>query len=184
MWDSTIGAGTVLAGSAAAGALPCGGGAPRHPAAEIRELAIISKQPDKYHGWPTSPRRKTGQLLVSCSGGRDAHGRPFGAVEWSSSDDGGATARGPRAHGHADRRPRFGRPETARVRPGDTVTSLAYCRFASGPERSPRARTAPARGKNGRWAAVHSQRDEAQRKAQLGSGGCVPDRWGKTFGAA
>ena len=59
------------------------------PAAEILETRVISKQPTLYHGWPTLARRKNGQLLLVCSGGREAHVCPFGRVELMTSDDGG-----------------------------------------------------------------------------------------------
>lgn len=61
------------------------------PKAEIREIKVISHQPELYHGWPTLARRKNGQLLVVCSGGREAHVCPFGRVELMRSDDGGQT---------------------------------------------------------------------------------------------
>ncbi len=44
-----------------------GAALPAAPAAEIRDLAIISKQPDKYHGWPTvapAEKRAIARLLL------------------------------------------------------------------------------------------------------------------------
>ncbi len=61
------------------------------PKASIRETKVISYQPDLYHGWPTVARRSNGQLLLVCSGGREAHVCPFGRVELMRSDDGGDT---------------------------------------------------------------------------------------------
>jgi len=66
------------------------------PTAEIQETTVISHQPGLYHGWPTLARRKNGQLLLVCSGGREAHVCPFGRVELMRSDDGGKTWGWPR----------------------------------------------------------------------------------------
>jgi sialidase-1 len=61
------------------------------PKAEVLETKVISHQPELYNGWPTVARRKCGQLLVVCSGGREAHVCPFGRVEMMRSDDEGRT---------------------------------------------------------------------------------------------
>jgi sialidase-1 len=61
------------------------------PKASVHETKVISFQPDLYHGWPTVARRKCGQLLLSYSGGREAHVCPFGRVELMRSDDEGKT---------------------------------------------------------------------------------------------
>ncbi len=175
----------VLAGSAAAGSLFVGRRASAAPAAEIRDLAIISKQPDKYHGWPTVARRKNGQLLVSCSGGREAHVCPFGRVELISSDDGGATWSEARVLMDTPIDDRdSGVLETVK---GSilvtTFTSLAYVPILE------RARKIAAGEKGAwpaekmdRWLAVHNQLDEAQRKAQLGVWMLRSTDAGKTFG--
>ncbi len=175
----------VLAGSAAAGSLLVGRRASAAPAAEIRDLAIISKQPDKYHGWPTVARRKNGQLLVSCSGGREAHVCPFGRVELISSDDGGATWSEARVLMDTPIDDRdSGVLETAK---GSilvtTFTSLAYVPSLE------RARKIAAGEKGAwpaekmdRWLAVHNQLNEAQRKAQLGVWMLRSTDGGKTFG--
>ena len=59
------------------------------PAAQILETKVISRQPDLYHGWPTLARCRNGQLLLVCSGGREAHVCPFGRVELMRSHDQG-----------------------------------------------------------------------------------------------
>src|SRR5579871_5723235 len=41
------------------------------PRARIESIAIISQQPEFYHGWPTLFRRRNGELLVAYSGGRE-----------------------------------------------------------------------------------------------------------------
>jgi sialidase-1 len=53
--------------------------------------AVISHQPDLYHGWPTLARRRNGELLVAYSGGREQHVCPYGRVELIRSRDDGRT---------------------------------------------------------------------------------------------
>lgn len=55
----------------------------------VESIAIISRQPEYYHGWPTLAARRNGELLLAYSGGRDAHVCPFGRVELMRSHDGG-----------------------------------------------------------------------------------------------
>lgn len=81
----------VTGTAVAAAVLGMGRSAAAGPAAEIEELKVISHQPELFHGWPTIARRKNGQLLVVCSGGRESHVCPFGRVELMRSDDGGET---------------------------------------------------------------------------------------------
>src|SRR5947208_17160152 len=59
--------------------------------ARVDSVAIISRQPEFYHGSPTLAQRKNGELLVAYSGGREAHVCPFGRVELIRSSDGGHT---------------------------------------------------------------------------------------------
>lgn len=61
------------------------------PTFVVDEIKTISLQTDRYHGWPTLARRNNGELLVVCSGGREAHVCPFGRVEWIRSFDDGQT---------------------------------------------------------------------------------------------
>src|SRR2546426_9488403 len=65
--------------------------APAAPRVRVDEIRVISQQPQFYHGWPTLARRKNGQLLLVCSGGREAHVCPFGRVELMRSNDDGQT---------------------------------------------------------------------------------------------
>jgi sialidase-1 len=60
-------------------------------AAGDEPIVTISMQPEYYHGWPTLAVRKTGDLLLVCSGGRESHICPFGRVELMRSRDGGRT---------------------------------------------------------------------------------------------
>lgn len=70
-------------------------GRPRRAAAapeiKVHATKVISHEPQYYHGWPTLTRRRNGQLLVVCSGGREEHVCPFGRVEMISSNDNGET---------------------------------------------------------------------------------------------
>ena len=61
------------------------------PKAKIANTRVISLRPNHYHGWPTLARRKNGELLLVCSGGRESHVCPFGQVELMRSSDGGKT---------------------------------------------------------------------------------------------
>ena len=57
----------------------------------VDDTRTISLQADRYHGWPTMIRRKNGELLIVCSGGRESHVCPFGRVELIRSYDDGET---------------------------------------------------------------------------------------------
>ena len=63
---------------------------PVAPGFKIEEIRTISLQ-NRYHGWPTLTRCKSGELMVVCSGGRDSHVCPFGRVELIRSSDNGKT---------------------------------------------------------------------------------------------
>ena len=58
---------------------------------DILETKVICKQPDRYIGWPTIARTKSGELLVVFSGNRDAHVCPFGVTQMVRSRDDGRT---------------------------------------------------------------------------------------------
>jgi hypothetical protein len=57
--------------------------------ATIHGTRVISHLPHQFHGWPTVARRRNGELLLVCSGGREGHVCPFGRVELMRSHDGG-----------------------------------------------------------------------------------------------
>jgi Neuraminidase (sialidase) len=59
--------------------------------ANVESLSVISQQAEFYHGWPTIAQDGKGNLLVVCSGGREAHVCPFGRVELIRSPTGGRT---------------------------------------------------------------------------------------------
>ena len=77
----------AAAGSAAWFAI--GRAAKAGPTAKVMERRVISWQRNLYHGWPTVARRRNGELLLVCSGGRQAHVCPFGRVELMRSYDEG-----------------------------------------------------------------------------------------------
>jgi len=141
------------------------------PRAVLRETKVISDQPHLYHGWPTLARQRSGRLLLSYSGGREAHVCPFGRVELMQSDDQGQTWSWPRVlldSGIDDRD--SGVVETAK---GSilvtTFSSLAYESILAKAEEA-------AAGQPGawpvqklrRWRAAHRRLSAAQRKAELG----------------
>jgi hypothetical protein len=84
----------MLASTAAATALTSFGIARRAlaaPRAKVHSTQVINPDRNLYCGWPTLARRGNGQLMVSWSGGREAHVCPFGRVEFMMSDDEGKT---------------------------------------------------------------------------------------------
>ncbi len=141
------------------------------PEARIRRIRTISKRPGLYHGWPTLARRSSGELIVVCSGGREAHVCPFGRVELMRSKDGGQSWSWPRVlmDSAIDDRD-AGICETARgTLLATTFTSLAYA------ERLERAMTEPG-GSNPQWpaarlsawTAAHERLSAAEREQLLG----------------
>jgi sialidase-1 len=139
--------------------------APAAPSANVLETRVISPQSQYYHGWPTLARRRSGQLLLAWSGGREAHVCPFGRVDYMTSDDDGATWTWPRTlldSGIDDRD--AGALETAEgTILVTTFTSLAYENIlAKGQAGSwPPERLA-------RWQAAHRRLPDEQRKTDLG----------------
>lgn len=128
------------------------------PVAQILDTKVISQVPNHYHGWPTITRRKDGQLLVVCSGGREQHVCPFGRVDLQRSHDNGDSWTYPRTvlDSPIDDRD-AGILETAK---GSllvtTFTSLAYVPGL------------PKDGNKPHWLAAHTRLSEAQRKNELG----------------
>lgn len=142
------------------------------PSAEISDLRVISKQPDLYNGWPTLARRKSGELLVVCSGGRQAHVCPFGRVELMRSVDEGRSWTWPRVlmDSAIDDRD-AGICETARGSLlATTFTSLAYVprlEEAEGQSEERSADWSPER--IAQWKSVHERVSAAERERMLGT---------------
>ena len=141
------------------------------PRAVVKETAVISDQPQHYHGWPTVARCRSGRLLLVCSGGREGHVCPFGRVELMQSDDDGHTWTWPRVvlDSAIDDRD-SGVVETAKgTLLVTTFTSLAYESGLAGAERAKPGQPGvwpPERLKH--WQAVHNRLTAAQRQADQG----------------
>lgn len=98
------------------------------PEVKILETTVISRQPEFYHGWPTTARRANGELWVVCSGGREEHVCPFGqVVAMTSRDDGASWTRSRVLHDSPMDDRDAGVLETAKgTLLATTFTSLAY----------------------------------------------------------
>ena len=142
------------------------------PRVEIDSITVISKKPDLYHGWPTLTRRHSGELLVVCSGGREAHICPFGWVELMRSKDEGRTWSWPRVllDSPIDDRD-AGVLETAEGTVlVTTFTSLKYESILKRAEKIERGQEgAWPEERLRRWQAVHQRISAPQREALLGS---------------
>lgn len=147
----------LISSSATASTLFLGTSARAAPTARILETKVVSQLPDLYHGWPTLARRKNGELLLVCSGGREEHVCPFGRTDFMRSTDGGETWCFPRVvmDGPIDDRD-AGVLETVR---GSILitnfTSLAY---------EPQLKN-----KGKRWQDAHNRTDAEGRRKSLGN---------------
>lgn len=141
------------------------------PKFSVEGIRTISLQADRYHGWPTMIRRKNGELLVVCSGGRESHVCPFGRVELIRSFDNGQSWTYARTlvDGPIDDRD-AGIVETAKgTLLVTTFTSLAYVpglkkAAAAAQQGQP---TMPAE-QLARWQAAHRRLSDTARSGQLG----------------
>ncbi len=150
-------------GFAASLAAPAVLRAAKAPGARVEAIAVISKQPDIYHGWPTLALRRDGSLLAVYSGGREAHVCPFGRVELMRSFDGGRTWSWPEVlmDSPIDDRDAGVLETPAGALLVTTFTSLAYQRTLDNAKD-----WAPERLE--RWNAVNRRATPAQRQALLG----------------
>jgi Neuraminidase (sialidase) len=160
---------SFVAASAAAGALAALPARRAHaaaPPAEVLETKVISQDDRFYNGWPTLCRRANGELVVTCSGGREGHVCPFGRVEMMTSRDEGKSWAYPRVllDGPIDDRD-SGVLETARgTLLATTFTSLAYEPTLAAANKAGKWDAA----KLARWNAANSRLSAEERKAQLG----------------
>ena len=160
---------TLVAASSAAAVfaiLPSRKAPAAAPQAEILETNILSLDGRFYSGWPTVCRRANGQLLATCSGGREAHVCPFGRVEMITSDDDGQTWTWPRTllDGPIDDRD-SGCLETAKgTLLVTTFTSLAYEPGLAAGNKDGQWDAA----KLARWNAVNNRLSADGRKKELG----------------
>jgi sialidase-1 len=146
----------------------------RRAAAErspVTELKVISRRPQLYHGWPTVARLRSGELLLSYSGGREGHVCPFGRVELMRSPDEGRTWSDPQVLldtliDDRDSGVLETRKGTLLV---TTFTSLAYEQMLAKAEKlKPGERGAWDPTRLARWLATRDRLSADQRKAKLG----------------
>ena len=139
--------------------------------ARIGVATTISWQPNVYHGWPTLVRRRNGELLVVCSGGRTAHIDPFGQVELIRSRDDGHNWTWPRVvlDGPLDDRDSGILETRTGTLLATTFTSLAYEPILRRAESiKPGAPGAWSKQRLAQWRAARDRLTAAERKAQLG----------------
>jgi len=158
-------------GTAGAWAVLGGRAAGAEAGARVREVTVISQEPKLYHGWPTLARCRSGRLLLTYSGGREAHVCPFGRVELMQSDDDGRTWTRPRVLSDSpiDDRDSGVLETDAGTILVTTFTSLAYEPIlkkaedaaAGSPGAWPQERLA-------RWRAANGRLSADERKARLG----------------
>ena len=135
------------------------------PQAKLLDTRVISHLKHRYHGWPTLAQRKSGELVLVCSGGREAHVCPFGRVELMRSGDEGKTWSWPEVvlDGPIDDRD-AGILETAKgTLLVTTFTSLAYEGILKRAEAAKNWEAA----KLARWQAAHNRVDSAGRQQAL-----------------
>lgn len=139
---------------------------PTKPPFEVLDVKSISHLEHRYHGWPTLARRRNGELLLVCSGGREAHVCPFGRVELMKSRDGGRTWTWPRVvmDGPIDDRD-AGVVETAKG--SILITSFSSLAYESLLQRAEKEGSWPA-DKLARWRAVQGRTTAEQRQRALG----------------
>ncbi len=141
------------------------------PQAVVQETKIVSQLPQRYHGWPTLARCRSGRLLLVCSGGREAHVCPFGRVELMTSDDEGRTWGKPRVVIDCPIDDRdAGVLETAKgTLLITTFTSLAYEPILAKAEKIvPGQPGAWPAERLARWQTAHNRLTAGQRQAELG----------------
>src|SRR5689334_11620119 len=146
--------------------------------AKVENIVTISQQPEFYHGWPTLLRRSNGELLVGCSGGREAHICPFGRVELIRSSDDGRTWSWPEVILDTpidDRDTGLCETQSGALL-ATTFTSLAYEPVLD------RAKDWPA-AKLERWRAANRRATSAQRHALLGTWMLRSEDQGMTWSA-
>ena len=137
----------------------------------VEDIRTISLQHDRYHGWPTMIRRKNGELLIVCSGGRESHVCPFGRVELIRSYDDGETWTYARTilDGPIDDRD-AGIVETAKgTLLATTFTSLAYQpTFDRGIATATTDKPSMSAERLARWKAAHARVPAGEHDKRLG----------------
>ncbi|MBM3800762.1 MAG: exo-alpha-sialidase [Acidimicrobiia bacterium] len=142
------------------------------PRVRVESTTVISMRPNLYHGWPTMARRRSGELLLVASGGREAHVCPFGWVElMRSKDDGNSWSFPEVLHDSVLDDRDAGVLETAKgTLLVTTFTSVGYeKRLAEAETIKPGQEGAWSEEKLRRWHAAHRRVSAAERQAGLGS---------------
>lgn len=136
------------------------------PSLKLVETRVISHQSQAYHGWPTVVRRRSGQLLLVCSGSRESHVCPFGRVELMRSDDEGRTWTWPEVimDSPIDDRD-AGVLETAQGT--ILITSFTSLAYEAPLQQAEKSGTWPAE-RLASWQAAHRRVSPEQRRAALG----------------
>ena len=147
-------------------------GAAAAPKARIDSIDVISMRPDLYHGWPTVARRRDGELLLVCSGGREHHVCPFGWVEMMRSKEGGRSWGWPRILMDTaidDRDAGVCETATGSILV-TTFTSMAYVDYMKDAKPGKRGRfTEWTQQGIDRWNAAHERTPAAEREGMLGT---------------
>ena len=141
------------------------------PRFRLDELRVISQQPRFYHGWPTVARRRNGELVLVCSGGRESHICPFGWLEMMRSNDEGRTWTYPTVVLDLPIDVRdAGLVETAQgTLLATTFTSTGYeNRLAAAEQRESDDPLAWSKERLDRWQAAHRRITAAERELVLG----------------
>jgi sialidase-1 len=140
------------------------------PTIKVLDTRLISLDPQYYCGWPTLGRRKSGELFVVWSGGREGHICPFGRVDMMVSRDDGTTWQWPQTliDGPSDDRD-AGIMETAKgTLLVTTFTSLAYESTLHGGLKKEGTPNAWKPERMARWRLAHNRLNAEQRKKELG----------------
>ncbi len=159
---------SILATAALVRLSPRSHASPPRPA--VKDVRTISLEPAYYHGWPTVALRRNGDLVVTCSGGREGHICPFGRVEMMVSHDRGTTWQWPQTvlDGPSDDRD-SGVLETAKgTLLVTTFTSLAYEATLKKAEALKGQPNAWPEARLTSWELAHNRLSAEQRKAELG----------------
>lgn len=157
----------LMTSGVAAGAAWWGFPKPAHaqPNCQVDSITTISAKPKNYHGWPTVARTAEGELLVVCSGGREAHVCPFGRVELIRSKDNGKSWSYSRVLLDSpidDRDAGICVTQSGAILV-TTFTSLAYDDYYLKTKRDSFSAE-----KRARWLAAHHRISAAQRQKELG----------------
>lgn len=139
---------------------------------KVLETKVISKTPDLYCGWPTLARRRSGELVVVWSGGREQHVCPFGRVDMMRSHDNGKNWTWPRTliDSATDDRDAGILETKSGTLLATTFTSLAYESYhlKAAMQKKPGEPGAFSEAKMSRWMAAHERLSPEQRNAELG----------------